>query len=1063
MNTVTMQSLPWFSHSAYVRQCLRMVLMTAFAMVICLSSGELFAQVSGTIKDGDGEVLPGVTVRLKGTTKGAVSDKKGVYTIAATRGEVLTFSLIGYGKKDFTVGESTTLDVILPLDIQRLEDVVVVGYGSAIKKDLVGNIAKVKASEIADIPAPSFDVAMQGKAAGVVVSSQSGKLGQGIQIRVRGSSSISASNEPLYVIDGIPMTQPTPNTAGGIGSFGGNAASGLNPLADLNPQDIESLDVLKDAAAAAIYGARGANGVVLITTKRGRSGATKVNFSFQRGFSGAAKTLQFLNTKQYLKYYREAAANADRIDGLSRTDPNSATQYMEGFFKQYSAGLYDPAKDSLGDRAPNVDWGAAALRSDAPTTQIDLSISGGNDKTTFFVSGQYFDQEGIVIGNRLSRLSARINVDHKLSDIFKIGMNVSIARTTNERLPGDNAFSNPLQAVALTPLSPLLDSETNLPLGTPPGNPDLPYYYNPFIGIGNSLRTYGVIRNIGTVFGEWDIVSGLKLHGDFGFDIANQNQESWFNSKTVRNSSIPLGQVQNFFSRIENFNTNVFLAYNQTFDIHTIEATLGTSFNQSQEKSTALVGQDLPSDAFRFANAAAKPSVVDGQQTDFSFLSYFLRGNYRFKELILASASVRVDGSSRFGANRRYGVFPAAAVGVVLSQLDFLKDNEALSFLKIRASYGRTGNAEIGNFASRGLVSGDAPYNGFPGTRQIQLANPDLTWETTDQFDVGLDFGFLNNRITGEIDFYDKTTSGLLLDVNVPASTGFRTQTQNIGGMRNRGFEFLFNSDNVVSNEFTWRTSLNFAVNQNTVTGLGPLQFLEAGQQNRAAVGQSLGVYYSVRYAGVNPENGDALYYRSTKDASGNVIDDTSKTRTFSQAQRVYVGSPLPAWTAGVTNTFMVAGFELTFQFNATIGNKVNFYGVGRFSSANGRFEDNQTVDQLNSWRPDNKNSDIPEARLFFNNGAQQSTRFIYDGSFVRLRTATLAYSLPKDVLTSLNIGVSSLRLFVNALNLWTATSYRGWDPEVNSDFNSSNIAQGNDFYTPPQPRTFTFGVNIGF
>jgi TonB-linked SusC/RagA family outer membrane protein len=1043
-------------------QCVRLAALVVFGVMFAFA-GEIFAQVSGTVKDADGP-LRGVTIRVKGTTKGAVSDKDGKYSIATTDADkVLVFSLIGYAKKEVTIDKSV-IDVVMSLDVQRLEDVVVVGYGSAIKKDLVGNIAKVKASEIADVPAPSFDVAMQGKAAGVVVSSQSGKLGQGIQIRVRGSSSVSASNEPLYVIDGVPMTQPSPGAAsGGIGSFGGNAASGINPLADLNPQDIESLDVLKDAAAAAIYGARGANGVVLITTKRGRAGATKVNFSFQRGFSGAAKTLQFLNTQQYLKYYRQAAANADRLDGVDPKDPDSNTSYMEGFFKQYSAGLYDPIKDPDGKNAPNVDWGAAALRSDAPTTQIDLSVSGGNEKTTFFVSGQYFDQEGIVIGNKLNRLSSRLNVDHKLSDVFKIGLNLSIARTMNERLPGDNAFSNPLQAVALTPLSPLLDPITKLPLGTPPGDPDLPYYFNPFIGIGNSNRTYTNIRNIGTVFGELDIVPGLKLHGDFGFDLANQAQETWFNSKTARNSLIPLGQVSNFFSRIENFNSNIYLGFNRTFDVHAVDATVGMSFQQSQEKNSALTGQDLPSDAFKVANAAAKPTVVDAQQQDYSFLSYFLRGNYRFNDFILASASIRVDGSSRFGANNRYGIFPAAALGVVLTQLEGLKDNDVLSFLKVRASYGRTGNAEIGNYASRGLVSGDAPYNNSPGTRQTQLANPNLTWETTDQVDAGVDFGFLGNRITGEIDYYDKTTSGLLLNVNIPGSTGFRSQTQNVGGMRNRGIEFLFNSDNIVSNEFTWRTSLNFAANENTVTSLGPLDFLEAGQQNRAAVGYPLGVYYTVKYAGVDPTNGDALYYKNTKDASGKVIDDTSKTKTFSQAQRIYAGSPIPAWTAGVTNTFMFAGFELSFQFNATIGNKVNFYGVGRYSSANGRFEDNQTVDQLNSWTPTNKNTDIPEARLFYNNGAQQSTRFIYDASFVRLRTATLAYSLPKDLLAELNVGVKSLRLFVNALNLWTATSYRGWDPEVNSDFNASNIAQGNDFYTPPQPRTFTFGINVGF
>lgn len=700
------------------------------------ANGNTFQQnaIQGKVIDETGIVLRGVTIRVKGTNRGAVTDKEGKFSIMANQNEVLVFSLIGYGKKEVTVGASTTLDITMPSDIQRLEDVVVVGYGSQIKKDVTGNIAKVKASEITDIPVPSFDVALQGKAAGVVVTQGSGKLGQGVQIRVRGASSISASQDPLYVLDGVPLTP-----GGGFGTFGGNVGRSVNPLADLNFQDVESIDILKDAAAASIYGSRGANGVVIITTKKGKAGKTSINVSFQKGFSSPSKKLEFLNTQQYVDYFLQAAGNSDKIESIDPKDPDSYTSYMESFFVDQAVGQFK-RNDIAG--SPNTNWGDAVLRSDAPTTQLDFNINGGNEKTLFFGSGQYFEQEGIIVGNKLTRFSGRLNVDHKVSDVFKVGFNMSLARTLNERLPGDNAFSSPLQAVALPPMTPLSDPATGLPVGTPPGDVNIPLYYNPLIGIDNSYRKFVVLRNIGNFFSELNITEGLNLRGQMGFDIATQNEEQWFGSKTRRNSGYPLGGVINLAQRVENLSGGLFLNYATSFDVHTIEATVGTEVQRSLTKTTSLTAQDLPSDAFRLANAAAKPTGADAQETEFTFLSYFARANYKFNEFILASVSARIDGSSRFGANQRYGFFPAASLGVVLSSMDFLKDNEVVSFLKVRGSFGSTGNAEIGNFAARALVSGTAAYGGQPGTRPLQLPNADLTWETTQQLDIGVDFGF---------------------------------------------------------------------------------------------------------------------------------------------------------------------------------------------------------------------------------------------------------------------------------------------------------------------------------
>lgn len=1009
-------------------------------------------QVQGNVKDDTGAVLRGVTIRVKGGSKGAITDKDGNFTlVGVNKGDVLMFSLVGYGKKDITVGDNPTINVVMALDLQKLEDVIVVGYGSQSKRDLTGNIAKVKGSEIVDMPVPTVDAALQGKAAGVLVQSGSGKLGGGVQVRVRGQSSVSASNEPLYVVDGIPISS-------GFGNFNAEGAArpiDTNPLVDINPQDIESIDILKDASSAAIYGSRGANGVVLITTKKGKLGTTRVNVGVQRGISQPGRVLEFLNTQQYQELYRRAAAASDRIDGFTDPqDPDSYRFYMEDFFKTQSLQAAT---------LPNTNWSNAVMRNDAPTTQADFNVSGGNEKTNFYGSGQYFEQEGILIGNKLSRLTGRLNLEHKVSDIFKAGFNITLARSLNQRLSGDRQFDNPLQAVALPPMSPLTDPTTGLPIGTPPGDPSIPYYYNPIINVGNAQRDLTVLRNVGNVFAELQLpfVEGLSVRTAFGFDFANQSEVRYFNSKTARNYGAPLGLGETLSARTDNFNINAYLNYNRVFEGFTVDAVAGTEYQRSQVLDAFSQARDFPSDAFRTLTTAARKSDVRTNQQDFAFLSYFARGNFKINERYLISVNARIDGSSRFGANNRYGFFPAASVGWVISEEDFMKDNGVVSFLKLRAGYGRTGNAEgIGNYSALALFSGDAQYGGQAGQRPSQLSNPNLTWETTDQFDGGLDFGFLNNRITGELAVYSKNTSGLLLNVNVPATTGFSRQFRNVGSLQNQGIEFALNTENVATEDFTWRTNLNIAFNRSVINNLGG-QIIEGGLNNmsRAVEGQPLGTFFTVEYAGVDRNSGDALWFRDSARADGS--NARVPTNSYGRANRVVAGSALPTVIGGVTNTITFKGIELSFLFSGQFGNKINFYGVGRFSSANARFEDNQTVDQIRAWTRENPNTDIPEARLFFNNGAQPSTRFLYDGSFVRLRNVTLGYNFPKALLEGINI--NSLRLYISGQNLLLFTNYRGWDPEVNADDVVTNIAQGYDFYTAPQPRTITVGINLGF
>ncbi|RFS14213.1 TonB-dependent receptor [Emticicia sp. C21] len=990
----------------------------------------------------DGSPLPGVSITVKGTTRGTTSNVDGSYRISVPANSVLQASFIGFTTLEQTVNNRSIVDFVLVPATQTLNEVVVTGYGSQIKRDLTGNIVKIKGSDVADMPVTTFEQSIQGKAAGVQINQGTGKLAQGIQIRVRGQSSVSASNEPLYVIDGIPMTQGDLSIAGGA----------TNPTVDINPQDIESIEILKDASAGAIYGARAANGVILITTKKGKAGKTNVTFGVQYGKSKPTNILQFLNTEQYIDFYRKAAANSDAIEGYSTTDPDSYSQYMESFFQTQSLGTLGTAKQA------DTRWADLAYQ-DAPSQQYDLSVSGGSEKTTVFLSGQFLDQQGILAGNAFNRLSGRLNLSHKVTDKLTVGMNMGLTRSYNQRVSGDRQFDNPQQLVALPPMTPANDPETGLPVGMPPGDISIPLYYNALINIGNAYYNTNVHRNIGNAFGEYRFFKGLKFRTEVAIDLLDQQEEQYYNSKTQRNFGAPQGYGYNRFVRVENYNTNNYFVYDNVIGVHAFDATAGMSFQSSEIKTNVAEGRDFPSDAYRMIASAARKTNASSSETNYNFLSYFARVNYKFNERYLIGLSARTDASSRFGKDNRYGFFPAVSAGWILTEENFLKNIEAISFLKLRASWGKTGNAEIANFGHLGLFAGGAGYGTLPGQAPAQLANPDLSWETTQQIDVGLDFGILKNRINGEIDYYEKNTTGLLLNVNVPGTTGFATQLKNVGGLTNKGFEFVLNTDNLVG-QFKWKTSLNASTNTNKITNLQG-QVIEGGLNNmsRAVEGQPLGVFYTVEYAGVDPANGDALFYKNTPNADGSLSRET--TNNYSQAQRTIIGSALPKWIGGVTNTFSYKGIELSVFFNGVFGNKLNFYGVGRYSSANGRFEDNQTVNQLDAWTPQNTNTKVPQARLYYNNGAQPSSRFIEDGSFVRLRNVTLAYNLPKSLLSKVKI--SNVRLYLTGQNLLTFTKYTGWDPEVNADDVVSNIALGYDFYTTPQAKVIMGGLNISF
>ncbi len=1016
-----------------------------FVCMMMLST-QLLAQdkiVAGTVtSESDNEPIPGVNVLVKGTTTGTITNVDGKYSISVPSAEaVLLFTFVGMDEKSIVVGNQSTINMGLVENVTSLSEVVITGYGQQLKTDLTGNIAKVSGKDIENLPVTNVEQALQGRAAGVVVGSANGKLGQSIRMRIRGSSSVTADNQPLFVIDGIPVT--TQNS-------GFEDEAPTNPLSDLNFNDVESIDILKDASAAAIYGSRAANGVVIITTKKGKSGKTQFNLNYQGGFSNPTNKRDWLNAEQYVNYALESAANSDRLDGVSVDDPDSWTVYVTDELEGLSLGT------DWRSGAVDTDWEELFYNKNAPQHRVDMNASGGTDKTRFYVSGSLLDQEGITIGNAIQRISGRVNLDHQTSDKFGFGVNMSLARTSNDRVSDDNAFSTPGQMVAQVPISPVRTEDGELNRNT--------LYYNGLLDLDGVSREDITFRNLSNFYANYQVAPSLNIRGEFGIDLLNQNQDRFYASYTDGgNGSRGFGQSR--WVRVFNYTSKLFGQYNkQIGTLHNIDVTGGVEFQESRTDVSRTEGQEFPVDDLKKLISSAKITLGESTLDQFAFLSYFARVNYKFDNKYLLTVSTRADGSSRFGANNRFGFFPAASLGWILTEEDFLQDNSVLSFLKLRGSYGITGNAQIGNFQQLGLY-GAAGYAGVSGLQPTQIPNEDLSWEKTSQTDIGIDFGLFNDRITGEVDYYVKNTTDLLLDVPVPGTSGYRIQTRNIGSLENKGVEFVLNA-NILTGPLTWTTNFNIAFNDNKITDLGNQDIIDDGASrymNVAKVGQPLSVFYGAEYAGVDPQNGDALYY--INDPENN---NRETTNDFNEANFIVLGNPNPDYTGGFNNTFSWKGLDLNVFFQFVQGNQVHNAGA-RFQFA-GDWFDNQQIDQIRSWQNPGDITDVPEARFgSTNGGAGRSSRYLYDASYVRLKNITLGYNLPADLLD--RTFLRTARVYVTGVNLLTFTDYPGWDPEVSTDFllsdsgtgRPTNIYQGVDFYSPPQPKTFTVGINLGF
>jgi TonB-linked SusC/RagA family outer membrane protein len=996
------------------------------------------SRIVGTVTDSiTKQTLPGAIVRIKGVTNGATTDLDGKFILITAQKLpfILVVSYIGYESKEIVVNGSPVF-VRLKEQNNQLNDVVVVGYGTQTRKSLTGSLSTISVSEVKDKPTATFAEQLQGKAPGLQVSASTGIPGDGMFIRIRGTTSINASNDPLYVIDGVYVNS---------GSLQRITTQGQanNPLSDISPDDIESITVLKDADATAIYGARAANGVILVTTKRGKyNTAPKVSLSTYFGGARAPKLWDLVTGPQHAElineFYRNSNADAIAIAAANGTTP--ATTYKFQPFRALTDNpTASPAPRGLPQDQQTYDRLHKAFRTGF-LQNYDLSVSGGNDKTTYYIGGGLNKQQADLKTNDFRRASFKINLDQKISDYVTIGTSNTLTQTyrTNARV-GDGPQGGILQSALHTP--------TYLPEVNADGTPGKwAGFDNLDVLLNNTNMNSTSNRLISNLYAEVKILKDLKFKTSWSVDYNNYNEFQYWNSLT--NLGIAnLGLGTSAISNNTIWTDEQTLTYSHLFGKHSIGALIGNSLQGSVSNQTTAQGTNFPNDSFTQISSAAT-STSTASETSYKLSSFFARVNYNYDSKYYADFSIRADGSSRFGANHQFGYFPSAGVAWRVKKEDFLKDFAVITDLKLRGSIGVTGNQNgINDFASRGLWGAGANYQNNPGTTPAQLANPDLKWESTRQTNIGFDLSLLKDRLTISGDVYEKYTSNLLLNLPLASSSGFSSILTNAGEMSNRGGELSISSINL-DGAFKWTTNFNISRNINKIEKL-PTPVVAAYAAERMVQGQSMYTFYVYKQLYVDPQTGNAVY------------DDVDNNKTINSNDIEADGNALPKFTGGLTNNFRYQGFDLSIFFNFVYGNKV-YNNNNFFLEGGGTRDANRAMDvyQLNRWQKPGDVTDMPRLTAYGQNYTISPTsRNIEDGSFLRLSNVNLGYTLPKSLTEKAKI--SSIRVYVSGSNLWLWTKYKGPDPEIN--VSSSATVLGYDLGTPPIPRTIQVGANITF
>ena len=985
--------------------------------------------VTGKVTDAStGIGLPGVTVIVKGTGNGTITDVEGKYAISVDENNVLVFSFVGYVSKEVLVGNQSVINVQLEEDVKSLEEVVVVGYGTQRKSDLTGAVSSISSEAIKEMPTTSIEQVIQGRSAGVQVTQQSGVPGGGLSIKIRGAGSVQGGNEPLYVIDGFPVYSSNDN-------FNSVYSEQVNALSFLNPNDIASIEILKDASATAIYGSRGANGVVIITTKRGMEGKTNVEFQISQGIQNVSKKIDVLSTTQ--------------MEELRR-------RYEESIGETFTP-LPEPYAST------NTDWQDLIFQTGL-LQDYQLSLSGGTKKTRFMFSGNLVDQEGIVISSGFKRGAIRLNLDHTFNERLSISNNLTASRTyydgvfTGANGSGDNG-SILQSALMLPPFFAPYDEEGGFATYD-----DFPLYALERMFSRNGLAiAEGVVndkkfdRFLNNTALNYEIMDGLTLKISGGIDYSNRRND--FHTKSFyavhsRDSRIEASVGTILSEGWINENT---LTYSKSLnDKHNLQVLAG--FTQQGETITAnsITTYGYPNDALGTnALQLAEEIFLNSNKRKWDMLSYLGRVNYSFDRKYLLTASIRTDGSSKFGANSKWGTFPSVALGWRVIEEDFLKDSRTLSNLKLRASYGITGNQEIGSYRSlRRLASGTVAFDGeiVPSIFLADIPDEGLSWEKTKQANIGMDIGFLQERISLTFDAFQKTTEDLLLDLPQPLTSGISVITRNVGSLQNSGIEVAVTSRNLVG-EFQWTTSANFSTLKNEVLDLNGLENYELGPSVVLTEGLPLGAFYGFQTDGLwQLSEGDEAAEFGALPGDVKYVDRNNDGE-ITPADRTYLGSPFPNTIWGFTNNFSYKGFDLSIFLRGQHGNKV----YNRSSNFLENLYTNSYAETFNGWSEDNQDSDFPRPTQAL--VTRVTDRNIEDASFIRLQNIKLGYRFRVD-----NVQwIEQAHLFVSGQNLFTRTNYRGYDPEVNSFGQNSNAVFAVDQFSYPKARTFTLGARVNF
>ena len=1021
-------------------------------------------RVSGQVTDQNGAPLPGVSVTVKETTLGTITNVQGEYAFSVPESAVLVFHFLGYTDQEHALLGRTTVNVTLTEDAEELDEVVVVGYGTVRKRDLTGAISSVSSEKIKERSYSNVLQSLSGQLAGVNITQNSGAPGMAPSIRVRGASSINSGTNPLYVVDGIPIEDATPT---GNGEYGAkNLDYNMNPLNTINPNDIASVEVLKDAASAAIYGSRGANGVVLITTKQGQAGKTRIEGSYEFGISEVARKIDMMNAPEFMEFTRHYRDNTWATT-LKKTPTATRPITM-----QVPWMFDDPTwLQRIGN---GTDWQDVLFKT-ANTHNVQVSASGGTEKTQFMFSAGYLDSEGVVENTEYKRMNLRSNIRHQFTDRLSAGLNVSYARTTSQMFGANGKSDAVSMALQSDPLFPVVNE-----VGTySHRDPNSIWYafqpysfqlWHPYIYTRESENEKIGNNVLANIFLDYKIIPDLTFRTSFGANVDGQFYRDY------RNKGQKYGHEQYRQAEANERNQDVFnwvwentLNYSKVIGNHSFTGLLGYTAQKQRIDNSQMTGTGFANDLVKTMNAATTFSGISSTRNEWSMISYLARATYSYKGKYLASAAIRADGCSRFGADNRWGYFPSASLAWRMSEEDFMAGaSNWLDNMKLRVSYGVTGNNQIANYGAIGLLGYDNyVFDGqlVSGMYSSNFADKNLGWEKTGQVNVGLDASFFGSRLNVTFDYYYSKTKDLLLNVPIPGITGYTSTLTNIGELENRGMELQISSRNLTG-DFKWNTDFNISGNRNKVLKLGnnnaPITMSNNSCHILIEVGQPLGNYYGYRYEGVIMSEAELSQYPVFKgsEAGDPRIADVNGDKKVDSDDRTIIGNYQPDFTWGLTNTFLYKGFDLSIMLTGSEGGEImnqqsRFTLIGRANRGVYQRASNfwkSEADPGDGWhyKPRDGESSMQN---------QCSSYWVEDGSFVRIKNIRLGYTLPNKLTQKL--GLSTVKVYLNVENVHVFSDYTNYDPEGSSF--QTGVFAGFDYGAFPNPRVWTMGINLNF